>query len=99
VASLCEPIKVPSTRSVWELRYVVGSAASVSLLGVSYLLTFVLTDPLRLLSFSTTLANLVDISGRVSSNPTLAHARYDRVTFHDSDKLAGRYFAVAGFTD
>ncbi|MFI5013303.1 MAG: putative bifunctional diguanylate cyclase/phosphodiesterase [Hyphomicrobiales bacterium] len=62
---------------VWELRYVVGSAVAVALLGAWCLFTFILsTDPfLRLLSFATTLAYLMGISGRNFSSPTLVHTQ------------------------
>ena len=61
----------------WELRYVIGSAVSVALIGAWCLLTFALsTDPfLRLLSFATTLAYLMGISGRNFSSPTLVHTQ------------------------
>jgi diguanylate cyclase (GGDEF)-like protein len=62
---------------VWELRYVVGAAGAVALLGAWCLLTFVVTtDPfLRLLSFSITLAYMIGISGRNFSSPTLVHTQ------------------------
>lgn len=62
---------------VWELRYIVGAAASVALLGSWCLVTFALSsDPfLRLLSFSTILAYLMGIAGRNFSSPTLVNAQ------------------------
>ena len=50
----------------WELRYVIGAASHVTLLGLWCLLSFAETDDpsVQLLSFSMTLAYLIGVSGR-----------------------------------
>src|SRR5690606_13886861 len=57
----------------WEVRYIIGSAAFVSLLGIWCLLAFVRTSDavVHLISFSVVLAYLVGITGRNFSSDQL----------------------------
>jgi diguanylate cyclase (GGDEF)-like protein len=61
----------------WELRYVTGAAAHVSLMGIWCLLAFVKTsDPfVEILSFSMTLAYMIGISGRNFASRLLVNAQ------------------------
>ena len=63
--------------SHWEMRYVVGAASFVALLGISCLITFgKTTDPfVQLISFSITLAYLVGVSGRNFASHSLVTAQ------------------------
>ena len=63
--------------SRWELRYVVGAAAYVALLGLACLVAFATTnDPfVRLFGFSTVLAYLIGISGRNFASKLLVDAQ------------------------
>ena len=61
----------------WELRYVVGAAAHVSLMGIWCLLAFAKTsDPfVQIFSFSLTLAYMIGISGRNFASNLLVTAQ------------------------
>jgi diguanylate cyclase (GGDEF)-like protein len=61
----------------WELRYVIGAAAHVSLMGIWCLLAFVKTsDPfVQIFSFSMTIAYLIGISGRNFASNLLVTAQ------------------------
>jgi diguanylate cyclase (GGDEF)-like protein len=61
----------------WELRYVTGAAAHVSLMGIWCLLAFVKTnDPfVQMFSFSMTLAYMIGISGRNFASSLLVTAQ------------------------
>jgi len=63
--------------SKWELRYVCGAAAHVSLMGIWCLLAFAKTsDPfVQIFSFSLTLAYLIGISGRNFASNLLVTAQ------------------------
>ncbi len=76
-ASRSATIETAEAARIWEVRYVVGAAGAVALLGAWCLLTFIVsTDPfLRLLSFSATLAYMIGISGRNFSSPMLVHTQ------------------------
>jgi len=59
-------IRTAEAAARWELRYVIGSAAFVALLGTWCLVAFATTsDPeVQLLSFSMTLVNMIGVAGR-----------------------------------
>ena len=61
----------------WELRYVVGAAAHVSLMGIWCLLAFVKTSDtfVQFISFSLTLAYMIGISGRNFASNLLVTAQ------------------------
>jgi diguanylate cyclase (GGDEF)-like protein len=61
----------------WELRYVVGAAAHVSLMGIWCLLAFVKTSDtfVQFFSFSLTLAYMIGISGRNFASNLLVTAQ------------------------
>ena len=61
----------------WELRYVVGAAAHVSLMGIWCLLAFAKTDDrfVEIFSFSMTLAYMIGISGRNFASNLLVTAQ------------------------
>jgi len=61
----------------WELRYVVGAAAHVSLMGLWCLVAFARTDDpfVELFSFSMTLAYMIGISGRNFASSLLVTAQ------------------------
>ena len=61
----------------WELRYVTGAAAHVSLMGIWCLLAFAKTsDPfVQIFSFSLTLAYMIGISGRNFASNLLVTAQ------------------------
>ena len=63
--------------AMWELRYVVGAAAHVALLGIWCLIAFAMTsDPfVQIFSFSLTLAYMIGISGRNFASNLLVTAQ------------------------
>jgi len=65
------------TAAIWEMRYVTGAAAYVALLGTWCLVAFARTSDefVHLVSFSTTLAYLVGISGRNFASSRLVNAQ------------------------
>jgi diguanylate cyclase (GGDEF)-like protein len=62
---------------VWEVRYVIGSAASVALMGAWCVMTFAVSenDFLRILTFAGVVAYMIGISGRNFSSPLLVNTQ------------------------
>ena len=70
-------LTTPAEAQRWELRYVTGAAAHVSLMGIWCLLAFAKTsDPfVQIFSFSLTLAYMIGISGRNFASNLLVTAQ------------------------
>jgi len=70
-------LKCSEEARTWELRYVMGAAAHVALMGVWCLLAFAKTsDPfVQIFSFSLTLAYMIGISGRNFASNLLVNAQ------------------------
>lgn len=75
-ASICHPI-TPEQLRIWEWRYVAGSTAYVFLMGLWCFLSFVTSTSaeIQLVSFATTLANMIGIAGRNFGSRRLVRAQ------------------------
>ena len=64
-------LRTAEAARVWELRYVIGSAASVALMGAWCVMTFAVSenDFLRILTFAGVVAYMIGISGRQLLQP------------------------------